>query len=144
MYVIKHCFICRPSDFTVSEDAVIKPRTVATLAMSARRYNHSAGSHPRNVIAKRVLFFKVSDSSAAELFFEEIFELGFEGEDPLFDLRHHFYTRSGDSTLDRLSHAVSVAEVLNTIAELEQPNSQHLTQVLIILHCIKISVCLIY
>ncbi len=95
-------------------------------------------------IAKSVIFFKVSDSSAAELFFEEIFELGFEGEDPLFDLRHHFYTGSGDSTLDRLSHAVSVAEVLNTIAELEQPNSQHLTQVLIILHCIKISVCLIY
>jgi hypothetical protein len=113
------------------------------LALSPRRTNHSARSHPRNIIEKSVSFFKVSDSSAAELFFEEIFELGFEGEDPLFDLRHHFYTGSGDSTLDRLSHAVSVAEVLNTVAELEQPNSHHLTQVLIILHCIKfkISVC---
>ncbi len=30
MYVFQHCFICRPSDFTVSEDAGIEPRTVAT------------------------------------------------------------------------------------------------------------------
>ncbi len=35
MYVIQHCFICRPSDFTVSEDAGIEPRTVATLALTA-------------------------------------------------------------------------------------------------------------
>jgi hypothetical protein len=25
MYVIQHCFICRPSDSTVSEDAGIEP-----------------------------------------------------------------------------------------------------------------------
>jgi hypothetical protein len=37
MYVILHCFICRPSDSTVSEDAGIEPRTVATLALTARR-----------------------------------------------------------------------------------------------------------
>jgi hypothetical protein len=37
-YFIQHCFICRPSDFTVSEDAGIGPRTVATLAL--------AKSHP--------------------------------------------------------------------------------------------------
>jgi hypothetical protein len=30
MYVIQHCFICRPSDSAVSEDARIEPRTVAT------------------------------------------------------------------------------------------------------------------
>jgi hypothetical protein len=36
-YFIQHCFICRPSDFTVSEDASIEPRTVATLALTARR-----------------------------------------------------------------------------------------------------------
>jgi hypothetical protein len=30
MYVFQHCFICRPSDFTVSKDAGIEPRTVAT------------------------------------------------------------------------------------------------------------------
>ncbi len=30
MYFIQHCFICRPSDSTVSEDAVIEPGTVAT------------------------------------------------------------------------------------------------------------------
>jgi hypothetical protein len=34
MYVIQHCFICRPSDSTVSEDAGIEPRSVATLAIS--------------------------------------------------------------------------------------------------------------
>jgi hypothetical protein len=28
-YVIQHCFICRPSDSTVSEDAGIESRTVA-------------------------------------------------------------------------------------------------------------------
>ncbi len=27
-YFILHCFICRPSDSTVSEDAGIEPRTV--------------------------------------------------------------------------------------------------------------------
>jgi hypothetical protein len=31
-YDIQHCFICRPSDSTVSEDAGIEPRTVATTA----------------------------------------------------------------------------------------------------------------
>jgi len=30
MYFIQHCFICRPSDSTVSEDAGIEPGTVAT------------------------------------------------------------------------------------------------------------------
>jgi hypothetical protein len=40
MYDIQHCFICRPSDFTVSEDAGIEPRTVATTALAVRRFNH--------------------------------------------------------------------------------------------------------
>ncbi len=34
MYYIQHCFICRPSDSTVSEDAEIEPRTVATSALA--------------------------------------------------------------------------------------------------------------
>jgi hypothetical protein len=46
MYVLQHCFICRPSDSTVSEDVGIEPRTVTTLALTARRSNHSARSHP--------------------------------------------------------------------------------------------------
>jgi hypothetical protein len=33
-YFIQHCFICRPSDSTVSEDAGIDPRTVATSALT--------------------------------------------------------------------------------------------------------------
>ncbi len=45
MYVTQHCFIYRPSDSTVSEDAGIELRTVATLALTARRSNHSARSH---------------------------------------------------------------------------------------------------
>jgi hypothetical protein len=46
MYAIPHCFICRPSDSTVSEDAGIEPRTTATLALTVRRSNYSARSHP--------------------------------------------------------------------------------------------------
>ncbi len=45
MYVIQHCFICRPSDLTVSKDAGIEPRTVATLALTARRSNNLARYH---------------------------------------------------------------------------------------------------
>jgi hypothetical protein len=39
-YNIQHCFICRPSDFTVPTDAGIEPRTVATVALAVRRSNH--------------------------------------------------------------------------------------------------------
>ncbi len=41
-YYIQHCFICCPSDSTVSEDG-IDPRT---LALAVRRSYHSAMSHP--------------------------------------------------------------------------------------------------
>jgi hypothetical protein len=41
MYCIQHCFICRPSDSTVSEDAGIEPRTVATLALAVRRSEYN-------------------------------------------------------------------------------------------------------
>jgi hypothetical protein len=47
MYHIQHCFMCRPSDSTVSEDAGIKPGNVAILAVAVyRRSNHSARSEP--------------------------------------------------------------------------------------------------
>ncbi len=36
MYFIQHCFICRPSDYTVPEDDGIEIRTVATLALAVR------------------------------------------------------------------------------------------------------------
>jgi hypothetical protein len=45
IYDIQHCFIRRPSDFTVSEDAGIEPRTVATLTLTDRRSNHSTRSY---------------------------------------------------------------------------------------------------
>jgi hypothetical protein len=38
----------KPEDFIVSEDAGIGPWTVATLALTARRSNHSATSHARD------------------------------------------------------------------------------------------------
>ncbi len=38
MYCIQHCFIRRPSDSTVSEDAEIEPRTVATSALAVRHW----------------------------------------------------------------------------------------------------------
>jgi hypothetical protein len=46
MYDIQHCFIMPPLDSTVSEDAGIEPRTVATTALAVRRSNYSARSHP--------------------------------------------------------------------------------------------------
>ncbi len=45
-YVIQHCFICHPSDYTVSEDAGIEPMTVVTLALTAMHtLNQTARSH---------------------------------------------------------------------------------------------------
>ncbi len=46
MYVIQHCFICRPSNSTESETVGFKPRSVATLSLTARHSNHLARSHP--------------------------------------------------------------------------------------------------
>jgi hypothetical protein len=40
-------FLCRPSDSTVSEDAGIEQRTVATLALTVRLSKHLARSHPQ-------------------------------------------------------------------------------------------------
>jgi hypothetical protein len=37
MYDSQHCFICHPSDSTVSEDARIEPRTIATTPLAVRR-----------------------------------------------------------------------------------------------------------
>ncbi len=37
MYFTRHGLICHPSDSTVSEDAGIEPRNVATLALAVRR-----------------------------------------------------------------------------------------------------------
>ncbi len=42
-YDIQHCFICRPSDSTVSEDAGIEPRTVATTAVFVIAYVYLRG-----------------------------------------------------------------------------------------------------
>ncbi len=44
MYCIQHCFICRPSESTVSEDAGIEPRTFANFVIGSHS-NHSDRSH---------------------------------------------------------------------------------------------------
>ena len=62
MYVIQHCFICRPSDSAVSEDAGIEARTVATFALTARRSNHSARSHPQNLPMRKQGIYLISPS----------------------------------------------------------------------------------
>ncbi len=75
--------------------------------------------------------FQAVNGPAVELDFEEIFELGIEGGDPLFDLRHYFYPECEDPHIRRLSAAASVAEVLSCVAELDSPTNQHLTQVIV-------------
>ncbi len=47
MYCIQYCFICRPSDSTVSENVGIEPRTSCDFGICSQTlYNHSARSHP--------------------------------------------------------------------------------------------------
>ncbi len=44
---IQHCFICRPSGSTLSQDAGIEPRVVVTLSLEVRRSNLLDRSHPQ-------------------------------------------------------------------------------------------------
>ncbi len=61
-YFIKHCFICSPSNSIVLEDAGIdamidariEPSTVV-LALSVRRSNHLARSHPLKLYLQLLL-----------------------------------------------------------------------------------------
>ncbi len=49
IYFFQHCFICRPSNFTVSEYAAwLEPRTVAALALAVRHSNLSTRCHPHS------------------------------------------------------------------------------------------------
>ncbi len=57
-YFIQHCFICRPSDSTVSVDATIEPRTFATLALTVRRSKHSATDISDTYLPKLVFYTK--------------------------------------------------------------------------------------
>ena len=74
-------------------------------------------------------FSKVTDNHATELYFEEIFEHGFSGEDPLFDLRNYFYPESEDPQIIQLSHAGCVLEVLECVTQMEDVKHEHITQV---------------
>ncbi len=52
VYVIQHCFICRPTVSTLlEEDGIVKPMNFATKALAARRSNKSARSHPLDLLS---------------------------------------------------------------------------------------------
>jgi hypothetical protein len=74
MYVIQHCFICRPSDSTVSEVAGIEPSTVVNLTLTARLCPHSARSH--KIKWKRGLMNNDDIFFIFELFFSFYFMRG--------------------------------------------------------------------
>jgi hypothetical protein len=59
-YDIQQCFICRPSDSTVSKDAGIEPRTVAITALAVRPSNNSARYqyHPEYLVHKKKTYKK--------------------------------------------------------------------------------------
>ena len=77
-------------------------------------------------------FSKVTDNPGTELYFEEIFEHGFSGDDPLFDLRNYFYPDSDDPHVVKLSNAGCVLEVLDHVMSLEDPSYQQITQVMLL------------
>lgn len=79
-------------------------------------------------------FSKVTDNYATELYFEEIFEQGFIGEDLLFDLRNYFYPESDDPLIMQLSHAGCVVEVLEAVTNLETFRHQYITQAVATIH----------
>ncbi len=64
---IQHCFICRPSDSTVSEEAGFEPRTVATTALTVRRSNHSATSHRWDRVFYQVFLFSPLQCTVTDL-----------------------------------------------------------------------------
>jgi hypothetical protein len=58
-YDIQHCFICRPSDSTVSEDAGIEPRTVANTALAVSK------AKPHAVFYRLPSLFRFEESVTA-------------------------------------------------------------------------------
>jgi hypothetical protein len=58
-----------PSEFTLSEDAGIEPRTVATLALTARRSNLSTRSHPQRVAQCRKFLHQEECLSRSDYWF---------------------------------------------------------------------------
>jgi hypothetical protein len=75
MFVIQHCFICCPSDYTVAKDAGIESRTVATMALKARRSIQSARSHPAKIYEISLHNFVYKSCIAHPLFTYESYRL---------------------------------------------------------------------
>jgi len=75
-------------------------------------------------------FSKVKDSAVTEVYFEEIFEHGFAGEDPLSDHRNYLYPDSEDPNIQALATAPSINDVFAIIEEIGKPSPQHIAQAL--------------
>jgi hypothetical protein len=60
-YFIRHCFIWRPSDSTVSKDAGIEPRIVATSILAVRRSIHRKSARWTKVFSKVRTSFYIYD-----------------------------------------------------------------------------------
>ena len=99
----------------------------------SERSNTTITNLPGNELQSRN-FSKVTDNTATELYFEEIFDHGFSGEDPLFDLRNYFYPESEDPSIVHLSNAGCVLEVLDHVTKMSDPQPQHMTQAVATLH----------
>ncbi len=70
MYFIQHCFLCRPSDSIVSEDAGIEPKTVATLVWVGYKnlvvhYFHQVDDFHRFFILCIGVLFQISRCAVA-------------------------------------------------------------------------------
>lgn len=59
---------------------------------------------------------------------QEVVGHGFIEDDPLADLRNHFYPESCDPLIQRLGEANSVSEVLSLVGEAERFETMQLTQ----------------
>ena len=72
--------------------------------------------------------FKKIDQNKNRVGLQEVFEGGFTEDDPLADLRNHFYPESSDPLVERLSETNSVSEVLNLVGDVERLETMQLTQ----------------
>jgi hypothetical protein len=82
-------------------------------------------------------FSKVKDSATADVFLEEVFDQGFEGDNASFDLRNFLYPDSQDPHIQALSAASSVAEVFQIFEQIQDLEPCHVTQSLATLHSLQ-------
>ncbi len=69
LFYVRYSLLHLPplSDSTVSEDAGIEPRTAKTLALTARRSDHSARSHPQSTRSHPQLGYRSHPQSRVDI-----------------------------------------------------------------------------